>query len=524
MGLEQDLQQLAQESAAPELQAASARKLINFDPTHEGAVRTLMTAFANMGDFAQAIREYERCRQALRNRLDLPPSKETNTTYEAIRLIASRRSITVPGGLSLPADTDQLDLAKRFVHGAVAHGLGREPSIAVIPFRNLSGKKTHVLAGDGLVEDLIQALSRVPGFLVVSRLSTLAFRDEDRSAQDIGVALGVQYILSGSMRISGHRLRLIVELTDTRSGVALWSSRLDEEFFDLLEIQERLAEAIVRRVGPQLHAAELKFTRTKRPDDLGAYDLFLRAQEGMHNSSRAAFDASEQLFDEAIARDRGNATVLAWRAYWHVLRVGQGWSPSPMHDTAEAERFARLAIECDSSDPMAFAISGHITSYLRKDFDRAFQFFQTALELNPSTAHGWLWSAAAHAWMGDGPRAIEEINKALALSPYDPLMYAYNVIAGMAYLADGQYDRAIECALHSIRENWTYTSAHRLLVMAYQLAQRTDEARRAAHQLMNLEPGLTVELFRERYPGSAMPHANLYCDALASAGVPASSR
>jgi adenylate cyclase len=315
-----------------------------------------------------------------------------------------------------------------------------------------------------------------------------------------------------------------VELTDTHSGTALWSSRLDEKFFDLLEVQERLADAIVRRVGRYMRAAELKRTRTKRLDDLGSYDLFLRAQESMHNSSRAVFDSSERLFDEAIARDPGYATVLAWRAYWHVLRVGQGWSPDPTQDTAEAERFAQRAIECDSTDPMAFAIYGHIASYLHKDFELAFQSLETALDLNPNAPQAWLWSAAARAWMGDGRRAIQEINKAMALSPYDPLMYAYSGIAGMAYLADGQYDRAIECALRSMRENKTYTHAHRLLVMASELAGREEQARRAVRQLLQLEPGLTVELFRKRYPGSASPHADVYCDALARAGVPASGK
>jgi TolB-like protein/DNA-binding SARP family transcriptional activator/Tfp pilus assembly protein PilF len=522
--LEQDLQRLTEADAAPELQAAAARKLVNFDPTHEGGVRRLMTAFVKMGDRTQAVREYERCRQALRNQLDLSPSKETVALYEAIRLVAVGRSTATLGEESVPVNVDQLNPRQPVLDPAVGRGTGYQPSIAVLPFRDLSGERTHAFAGDGLIEDLIQALSRVPNFFVISRLSTLAFREQNRSPQDIGEVLGVQYVLSGSMRVLRDRLRLTVELTDTHSGAALWSSRLDEKFFDLLEVQERLADAIVRRVGPYMRAAELRRTRAKRLDDLGTYELFLRAQESMHNSSRAVFDSSERLFDEVIRRDPTYATALAWRAYWHVLRVGQGWSPDPMHDTSEAERFAQRAIECDVTDPMAFAISGHIASYLHKDFEGAFRSFETALDLNPNTAQAWLWSAVAYAWMGDGHRAIEEINRAIALSPYDPLMYAYSGVAGMAYLADRQYDRAIECALRSMRENKTYTHAYRLLVMASELAGREEQARRAARQLLELEPGLTVEQFRKRYPGSASPHADIYCDALARAGIPASAK
>jgi adenylate cyclase len=402
-----------------------------------------------------------------------------------------------------------------------AHLPGYQPSIAVLPFRNLSDENAHLHIGDGLVEDLIQALSRVPNLFVTSRLSSFAFRDQDRLPQDIGDALGVQYVLSGSMRVVGDRLRLTVELTDTGSGGVLWASKLDERLSDLLEVQERLAYSIVRRVGLHVHKAELRRARTKPLDDLGAYELFLRAQENMHNSSSAVFDTAERLFDEAIARDPGYATALAWRAYWHVLRVGQGWSPDASRDTAQAEHFARRALDCGDSEPMAFAVYGHIVSYLHKDFELAFQNFAAALDINPNTAQAWSWSALARAWLGDGPRAIEEINKAIALSPYDPLMYAYTSNAAMAYLAAGQYERAIEYALRSVRENKTYTSAYRQLVMASQLAGKTDQARRTVNYLLQLEPGLTVAKFRQRHP-SAKPQTELYCDALVRAGLPPS--
>jgi len=144
------------------------------------------------------------------------------------------------------------------------------------------------------------------------------------------------------------------------------------------------------------------------------------------------------------------------------------------------------------------------------------------LRINANAAPAWMWSAAAQAWMGNGPRAIEEINKAMALSPYDPLMYAYNAYASIAYLVDGQYERAIECALRSLRENRSYTAAHRLLVIALMLAGRENEAQASARQLLELEPGLTVAGFRRRYPGSTSPNADLFCEALARAGVPLS--
>ncbi len=394
----------------------------------------------------------------------------------------------------------------------------------MLPFRNITGDPAHDFVAEGLVEDLIEALSRVPNFFVISRLSTLAFRNQDRHPREIGKVLGVRYVLSGSLRVLGDRLRLTIELTDTQLEAALWLSRLDERFLDLFEVQDRLCEMIVQKVAPHLHAAEMKRIRVKRPDSLEAYDLFLRAQENMHNSSRPVFETSEALLDAALAKDPHYAAALAWRARWHVLRVGQGWSPDPAHDATQADHFARAAIGCNSMEPMAFAVHGHVASYLYKDFDLAFRRFETALRINASAAPAWMWSAAARAWMGDGPRAIEEINKAMALSPYDPLMYAYSGNAGVAYLVDGQYERAIECALRSLRENRTYTSAYKQLAIALVLAGREDEARGTARRLLELEPGLTVASFRRRYPGSASSHAELFCDALARAGVPVSDQ
>jgi len=537
--LEAELDRLTEQKAKPEVRAASARRLINFEPTHEGAVRSAMKAFAQMGDRAQAIREFERCRQALLTVLDLPPSRETTAVYESIRgdslqlapaatyeeSAGVELNETVAGGSPVPSPARRKseESGEAFATPSYAgHEARREPSIAVLPFRNLTGDPAHDFVAEGLVEDLIEALSRVPNFFVISRLSTLAFKNQERHPREIGNVLGVRYVLSGSVRVLGDRLRLTIELTDTQLGAALWFSKLDERFFDLFEVQDRLSEMIVRKVAPYLHAAEMNRIRVKRPDSFEAYDLFLRAQENMHNSSRTVFETAEALFDAAIAKDPYYAAALAWRAYWHVLRVGQGWSPDPADDATQADHFARSAIACNSMEPMALAVHGQVASYLYKDFDLAFRRFEAALRINANAAPAWMWSAAAHAWMGNGPRAIEEINKAMALSPYDPLMYAYNAYASIAYLVDGQYERAIECALRSLRENRTYTAAHRLLVIGLVLANREDEARVSARRLLELEPGLTVASFRRRYPGSASPQADFFCDALARAGIPLS--
>ena len=525
--LEKELNELVAGNAAPELRAAAARKLLNFVPTHEPAVRNLMTAFVELEDRAQAIREYERFRVVVSTSLGMPPSGKTVALYEAIRLESRVRAARPSNGSrqaagKVGAQTGQeVDLTGTDASSA-SPARDLQPSIAVLPFRNLSGEPRHDHVAEGLTDDLVEALSRVPSLFVISRLSAAAFRNQDRSLPEIGGALGVRYVLSGSVRIVGDQLRLVIELADTATGAPLWISRIDEKFSDLLEVQNRIAETVVRSVAPHLRSAELKRVRIKHPEHHDAYDLLLRAQENMHSPSRAIFESSEQLFEGAIAREPQYAAALAWRAYWHVIRVGQGWSPDPVRDTAQADYFARRAVDCDATEPMASAVQGHVATYLHKDFDLAFSCFETALQINPNGARAWLWNANAHAYIGEGARAVEKVNRAMALSPYDPLMYAYSGGASLAYLADRQYARSIEFALRCIRENRGYTSAYKLLIAAFVLAGRESEARSPVYQLLLLEPGFTVRRHRRRFPGSATPFGELYCNSLATAGVPLS--
>jgi TolB-like protein len=520
--LEKELNDLIASHAAPELRAAAARRLLNFVSTHEPAVRSLMSAFVEMDDRAQAIREYERFRLVINSSLGMSPSENTVALYEAIRLESRVKAAGRPKApqQKTHAFGGETENGTGTSDGAPDHEF--QPSIAVLPFRNLSGEPGHDHVCEGLTEDLVEALSRVPGLFVVSRLSAAAFKNQDRSPAEIGGALGVRYLLSGSTRVSGDQLRLVVELTDAVTGAVLWLSRLDEKCSDLLDVQNRLARNLVGQVAPHLRWAELKRVHIKRPEHQDAYDLLLRAQENMHNSSRAVFESSEELFDQAIARDPHYATLLAWRAHWHVLRVGQGWSADPVRDTAQADHFAKRAIECDAMEPLAFAVQGHVAAYLQKDFDLAFANFETALQINPNAPRAWLWNAAVHAWLGEGALATEKVNRAMALAPYDPLICAYSGIASMAYLADRQYDRAIEFALRCKRENPRYTTAYKALIFALVMAGRESEAQAPANQLLRLEPSFTVQRFRNQSPAIAGPLGETYCDALARAGVPLS--
>lgn len=518
--LEPELEALEAGNTEPNLRATAARRILNFLPTHEPAFRSLMMAFADRGDSGQVIREFENFKREFIEKYELPPSEQTIALYRSIQLksqVRSAQSLKRPP--SINGQSPGEPMASVDSTDAVARGQW-EASIAVLPLRDLSEDKARRHIGEGLVYDLGEALGRVPGFFVISRLAAASFGHRDRPPHEIGEALGVRYILAGSIRVNGPRLRLSLELTDTKSDVPLWNSRLDEDISDLFEMQDRLTETIVRSVAPNVRAAELRRGDTKRFEDYDVYDLFLRAQQHMHSPSRATFESAEELFDLAIARAPRYSALLGWRAHWHVMRVGQGWSPDPDSDGRQAEYFARCAVECGQIDHMALAVRGHVAAYLQRDFDLAFSCFEDALKINPNSARAWLWSANAHAWIGDSARAVNEIERAMALSPYDPMVCSFRGGASMAYLADRQYDRATEFALRCVRENRGYTSGYKLLIMALTLSGRAAEARSHLNRLLLLEPDFTVTRFRDRFPGTPGRVADLCSDALAQAGTP----
>lgn len=507
--------QVALDGEPGELLSAS-RQFLAFDPTHEHAIRSAMKALIALGDRAQAVREYERGRHALKRLLDITPSRETESLYEAVkRMPQSSHQDARP----LPASSLSPTPIPRRVAGEI-RGYDGQPSIAVLPFETQPADRHGEALAEGLVDDLVEALSRMPNIFVISRLSSRIFRDRPESLKEIGETLGATYVLSGRLTTALDRVRIVVELCDTNTGAAFWIAKFSEGTGDTFALQDKISDAVVYRLGPQLHSNELRRSQRKRPETLQAYDHFLRAVDSMHNSSRAIFESSAALFDTAITLDPHYAAALAWRAYWHVLRVGQGWSPDAAADAEAAERYVQRALGANFMEPMALAVHGHVAAYLHKDFELAFQRFDRALSINPSAAPAWLWSAAAHAWQGNGPQAIEQIGRAMALTPFDPLRYAYSGIAGMSFLADRQYDQAVQYGRQCAQENPSYTHAYRLLAIAAILSGRVAEARDAVRQLRQLEPSLTVERFRDRYPGNVSDHCALYCEALARAGLP----
>lgn len=396
---------------------------------------------------------------------------------------------------------------------------GDGPSIAVLPLRVLSSDPDHVHLADGIIEDVIGALARLQGLMVISRLSTLAFRDRPIEPQQVGATLGVRYVLSGSLRVSGARVRINVELVDSYSGAALSSEKIEGALRETFEVQDQLTHNIVSRLAPFVHLIELRRAREKQNADLGAYGLMLQGIDHLHTFSRASFEIAGEFFHNAIARDGGYAAPHAWLAKWHLLRIGQGWTNSPKEDTAAADAHVGRALQIDGTEPLALAVHGHIASFIHRDFRLANERFDRALAVAPSSPPAWLWSALPFIYLGDGPTAIERVSKAIALTPFDPLMFSFSSVSGHAHLIAGKYEKAIEMCEKSRRENRLYLSTLRVLAIAASLAGEKRIADRTREEMLELDPAFTAGQFRNRYPTLVPGLGDRFAAALIDAGV-----
>ncbi|MDH4324843.1 MAG: helix-turn-helix domain-containing protein, partial [Betaproteobacteria bacterium] len=400
----------------------------------------------------------------------------------------------------------------------LAHG---RPSVAVIPFEVRSDDPRFAFVGDGLAEEAIGALSRVADFFVVSRLSSMAFRRAPLGLRTVGAMLGVRYVLSGSIQTAGARALLVAELADARDGRILWNERFECDLVDAFAVQAELARKVVASVAPFVRSFELRRARITNFAQLDAYEITLRGIALMHRLSQEDFLRARMAFETASERDPVSPAPHAWLAKWHVMRVAVGASENPLRDGEAAISCAERALECDSDDALALAVGAHVAAWARHDLDVAETRLERALAVNPNEPLAWLWNAMLHAWRGRGAQAVQSADRALSLSPLDPMLYYFHSLASTANLVGERYDRAIELANQSLRENRLHTPTLRALTVGLVLSGQLNKARETVNRLRELEPGLTVRAFKARYPGRDSPQAAEFAAALLAAGLPA---
>ena len=280
--------------------------------------------------------------------------------------------------------------------------------------------------------------------MVISHASTRGYVGDRVDPRTVRRDLGVRYMLAGSMRRQGGRVRIQTELSDTDTGAVVHSERFDGISADLFELQDQITSQIVSIIAPHVRDAELRRVQRKRPENMDAYDLVLRASDLMYRLNLDDFNAALPLLKRAIELDPSYAKAYAMAAKWHGLTFGQGWSHNPQEDAAETDRLASEAIARDSGDALALALCGHHKAFLFRDYERAIALFDRALAAGPNSALAWTLSSPTYSYIGDTAQAIVRAKRGLRLSPLDPDAFWYQTTLTLAHYAAGDYEHAVE--------------------------------------------------------------------------------
>jgi TolB-like protein/class 3 adenylate cyclase len=372
------------------------------------------------------------------------------------------------------------------------------PSIAVLPFQNMSGDPDQEYFADGMVEEIITALSRIRWLFVIARNSSSTYKGQTIDVRQAGRELGVRYVLEGSVRKAGGRVRITAQLIDAASGAHLWAERFDGSLDDVFDLQDKVATSVAGVIEPALEAAETGRSAHRPTDDLTAYDLYLRAY-AMVFSSRARFLDALGLLEEAIARDPGYGPALAWAAM-----CCQGIANDSRSDDLEAVSrkgldFARRALEVARDDPRTLANAALALAYFGEDISGTIALVDRALALNPSFARGWHISGILRVYAGQPELAIEHVQRSLRLSPRARVGWGSAVI-GSALFLSRRFDEAVAELLDAIQDEPGLPEAYRHLAACYAHMGRLDDARATVARLRSIAPVVVPSVIYYRNP------------------------
>ncbi|MGI8928261.1 MAG: adenylate/guanylate cyclase domain-containing protein [Candidatus Limnocylindrales bacterium] len=393
-----------------------------------------------------------------------------------------------------------------------------KPSIAVLPFTNLSGDPEQDYFADGVVEDIITGPSQIKWVFVIARNSSFAYRGKVMDVKQVGRELGVRYVLEGSVRKSSNRVRITGQLIDTASGTHIWADHYDRALDDIFALQDELTISVVGAIEPTLRKAEIERARRKRPDSLDAYDLYLRALPFAFTAMPQDADQALALLERAIELEPDYAAAHAIIAWCHEQRYLRGG----LHEeTKEAAlRHARKAIAVGGDDAAALATAGFVVAVVEYDYETATAAFDRSFALSSSSSLALGFSSLVRAWHGDDATSVTQAERAIRLSPFDPLLYVPYVGLAYAHFAAGRFGEAAIAAGRASQANPKFSMPYVLHAAALANLDRGEEAMAVTHRLREVEPDLTVAtaIRSARY---ANPDENAELgDALRRAGLP----
>jgi TolB-like protein len=391
------------------------------------------------------------------------------------------------------------------------------PAIAVLPFVNMSGDPEQEYFSDGISEDIITALSKLRWFLVIARNSSFVYKGKAIHMKQIADDLGVRYVVEGSVRKSGDRVRITAQLNDAATGSHIWAERYDRSLADVFAVQDEITEAIVAAIEPQIYAAENFRAQRKAPDSLDAWDLVMRALSHYWRVTRQDNVVAQALLEKAISIDPNYGQALGVLATSYMFTAHMGWIDMATA-MAQAESSALAAIHADSEDPWAHNALGHVYLFARR-FDDSLAEFETALRLNPNFALAQGYYGLSLAYSGRWQDADAAARRALRLSPRDPFSAVYYGIVAYAQFIGCNYEDAIKLAHAAIRQRGDFVGAHRVLTAAAGMAGNKELAQSALAELKRAQPNVSLDWMSANMPIRYEAERDHYLDGLRKAGL-----
>jgi adenylate cyclase len=400
---------------------------------------------------------------------------------------------------------------------SAAPPLPDKPSIAVLPFENMSGDPEQEYFADGMVEEITTALSRFKWLFVIARNSSFTFKGRAIDIKEVGRRLGVRYVLEGSVRKATGKVRITGQLIDAITGAHIWADRFERDLTDIFALQDEVTAAVISAIQPKLFQTEIVMAARRRPENLTAYDLFLRAMQQFYLSTREGLAETMRLAHRALELDPRFGLVAALAGTCHMQNVVWGYAVDPQFDRKEAVRLLRLALSIDDGDPDTIALAALASAFMVGDRESEIEMADRAVALNPNSFRAWSSRGHVYRVAGLPEEAVQSFERAIRMSPIDPLLHRSFTGMGFAFIELRRFDEAIVAGKKALRQNPSYSLAHRCLAAAFAHLGHDAEACEAAARLLELDPAFTIAAFVAR---GGQSNSKLMVEGLRKAGLP----
>jgi TolB-like protein len=432
---------------------------------------------------------------ALTTRLNVARSVIGDSGYEQ-RLV---KTLPRKGFRFVGPVVEALGAAAPAVADSPAIALPDRPSIAVLPFQNMSGDSEQEYFADGMVEDIITGLSRSKSLFVIARHSTFTYKGKTVDIKQVGRELGARYVLEGSVRKAGNRVRITGQLIEAATGAHLWADRFDSQLEDVFDLQDQVTSRVIGAIFPQLERAEIERAKRKPTGNLQAYDYYLRALSSFYQFTREGNIEALKLSQAANVIDPEFAAAYAIGAYSYLQRKVFGWRCDAARERVEAQRLVKRAIELDKDDPTVLARAGQVISQLIGEVEEGAALISRAINLDPNLVIAWYSLGGERLALGNLDAALEQFHVAVRLSPLDPLLFFAQTGIAYAHFMAGRYDEGSSWARSAVLQRPNYLNAQFILAACLAMSGRVEEARVLFARLMQLKPALRISRLKTRF-------------------------